>query len=395
MNKNFNRLLGDATRLTRSGDLGAATRTIRQALDGAGGPSTAAARSSAHVPPPPSAAARSYADASVLEGEWFHRGATAPAEPRAKSDATWDTTANRSSESSGRANPEGEISRGCHPGRAGALDYRLFVPPLDPGAPPPALVVMLHGCTQNADDFAVGTRMDTLALEHGFLALYPEQSGRANPQRCWNWFKHVHQRRGRGEPGMIEETVRTILDTHGADPTRVFVAGLSAGGAMASILGNACSGLFAGVGVHSGLAAGAAQDLPGALAAMQGGPGVPVRSSPPGPATRQPPTIVFHGDADRTVHPDNAERVVELCLDGARNSAPTPAAERETGQRAGRRWSREVHRDTHGKAVVERWLVHGAGHAWSGGDGRGSYADAIGPDASAEMVRFFLAQGAR
>lgn len=417
MNSNFRRLLGDATRLTRSGDLGAATRTIRRALSGGGGSPSAAARSTAEAPASPSGPPSPYADGSVLEGEWFRRDDPSPVEPHARPDvtrdvaakatgdtraeatrgtaanATRDTVADAGSGTRARARHEGGVSRARHEGRSGALDYRLFVPPLGLEAPP--LLVMLHGCTQNADDIAVGTRMDALAREHGFLVLYPEQSGRANPQRCWNWFKHVHQRRGRGEPGLIEETLRTIVDAYGADPARVFVAGMSAGGAMASLLGDVCPGLFAGVGVHSGLAAGAARDMPGALAAMRGGQGAPLRSSATGPATRQPPTIVFHGDADPVVSSDNAERVVEFCLDGVRGSAPPPVPERDAGRSGGRRWSREVYRDVRGETLVERWLVHGAGHAWSGGDGRGSHTDPAGPDASAEMVRFFLARDTR
>ena len=263
---------------------------------------------------------------------------------------------------------------------------------------------MLHGCTQDADDFAVGTGMDRLAREHGFLALYPEQSGRANPQRCWNWFKDTHQRRGQGEPALIEGTIRDVVAAHAVDADRVFVAGLSAGGAMAAILGDVCPDLFRAVGVHSGLAAGAARDMPGALAAMRGGQGVGAPGRTPGVAAdlssgdaeRRPPTIVFHGDADHTVHPDNGERVVAASVEAARRASGAAATlERRRGRDGGRDWTRDVHVGASGDVVAEHWRVHGAAHAWSGGDARGSWTDARGPDASAEMVRFFLATGAR
>ena len=290
-----------------------------------------------------------------------------------------------------RTGKAGRLLRERHVGRSGELAYRLFVPARARDAAPPPLLVMLHGCTQNADDFALGTRMDALAAEHGFLALYPEQSDRANPQRCWNWFKHTHQRRGGGEAGLIEDCVRAVVESHGADPARVFVAGLSAGGAMAAILGSVCPDLFAGVGVHSGLAAGAATNLPEALSAMRGGQGASSAST----ASALPPTIVFHGDADRTVHPDNGEGVIDACLAGAKGAPlvePTIERTPRTGNGAGgeRGWTRRVHRDAARRVLAEHWSVHGAGHAWSGGDRRGSYADGDGPDASAEMVRFFL-----
>lgn len=407
MDTNFKRLLADATRLTRAGDLGAATEAIRRALGGKepAAPEPDSRHDAGAAPVDPGATPAPVVDPTVIDGEW-RRTDEAVSADAARPGGTERVGTNGSARServsdAPASDAVGVVSRARHEGRAGGLDYRLFVPPLAAGAAPPPLVVMLHGCTQDAEDFAVGTRMDALALEHGFLALYPEQSGRANPQRCWNWFKHVHQRRGRGEPGLIEETVRAITAAHGVNPDRVFVAGLSAGGAMAAILGSVCPGLFAAIGVHSGLAAGAAHDLPGALAAMRGAPGMPAGSLPTGrradatiaaPTGRLPPTIVFHGDADHTVHQDNGERVIEACLASVPGAASVaPVIERNAGAGMERGWSRRVHRDAAGKLVAEHWLVHGAGHAWSGGDRRGSYADVTGPDASAEMARFFLA----
>jgi poly(hydroxyalkanoate) depolymerase family esterase len=278
--------------------------------------------------------------------------------------------------------PEAFIS-GRHGGAAAAgRDFKLFVP-AGAGAQPRPLVVMLHGCTQDADDFAAGTRMNTLAREHGFYVLYPIQSRQANAQRCWNWFKHTHQQRGRGEPALLAGMVREVMARHAIDPSRVYVAGLSAGGAMAAILGQTHPDLFAAVGVHSGLAAGAARDLPSALEAMKKGGG-PIGTA----AAKPPPTIVFHGAADRTVHPRNGEQVVQPFAQDA--------AETTTWRAPGRRSStRQVWHGASGEVQAEHWLVEGAPHAWSGGSPAGTYTDPGGPDASAEMLRFFLAHPRR
>lgn len=265
-----------------------------------------------------------------------------------------------------------------------SLDYKLYIPPGDRTAPRP-LLLMLHGCTQNPDDFAAGTRMNELARQHGWLVLYPAQAQNANPQRCWNWFKHSHQQRGRGEPAMFSGLVLNVMQTHHVDPHRVHVAGLSAGGAMAAILGQTYPELFASVGVHSGLPCGVATDLPGALALMRDGQGMPA-SRLAAAATPSPPTIVFHGNRDTTVHPLNGERVVAAALQGRQTTPRT-----EQGRAAGRRYTRTTHIDPQGRTLAELWLLDGAGHAWSGGSPRGSYADAQGPDAAEQMLRFFTA----
>jgi poly(hydroxyalkanoate) depolymerase family esterase len=372
MTPEFHALMRDATRLTQSGDLMAATAAIQAAL---GGASAVAERSGAD------------ADNDVIDVEAREvpsgRPAFNPAIEPAIEPAP-EPVIHPPRPSAEPAHPAaastGTFRAGHYRGAGMARDYKLYVPPQAAAGRPLPLVVMLHGCTQHPDDFAAGTRMNEAARAQGFLVLYPAQSAQANPQRCWNWFKHNHQARGRGEPELLAGMTREIMKLHGVDPARVYVAGLSAGGAMAAILGEAYPELYAAVGVHSGLAAGAAKDLPGALGAMNGG-GAQARRGPPSGV----PTIVFHGDADSTVHPQNAEHVIAAAA-GARPHGPA-ARQRAPG---GRHYTRRVHGASKGGASAEHWIVHGAAHAWSGGSSAGSYTDPQGPDATAEMVRFFL-----
>jgi poly(hydroxyalkanoate) depolymerase family esterase len=234
--------------------------------------------------------------------------------------------------------------------------------------------------------------MNELAESGGFLVVYPEQSAKANGQRCWNWFKADDQRRERGEPSIIAGITRRVAATHPVDTRRVYVAGMSAGGAMAVVMGATYPDLYAAVGVHSGLAYGAAHDMPSAFMAMKQGAPDPARGKTQAAQdagavdlARAVPTIVFHGDRDGTVHPRNGEQVLhQWAGDSAR------ATVRRGQVSGGRAYTRSVYRDAGGRSVAERWIVHGAGHAWSGGSGSGSYTDPQGPDASAEMVRFFL-----
>lgn len=283
---------------------------------------------------------------------------------------------------------------------AGTRSYKLYVPAAGSGAPR-AMVVMLHGCTQSADDFAAGTQMNRLADEQGFVVVYPEQSGQANASKCWNWFRPQDQVRDAGEPSLIAGIVREVAQRESVDLRRVFVAGLSAGGAMALVLGETYPDLFAGVGVHSGLPYGSAHDIASAMAAMKGGrsgmPGLKGAQGGPGRARRKAvqavPIIVFHGDRDHTVQQTNAETIVRHAGEAHAGEAGDDA--RVTTQAGvapgGRRFSRVIHTDAEGRTRIESWTLHGAGHAWSGGHASGSYTDGAGPDASAEMVRFFMA----
>ncbi len=283
--------------------------------------------------------------------------------------------------------------------RAGTRAYKLYVPTQILAAP--ALVVMLHGCTQSADDFAAGTRMNQLADQHGFLVVYPDQSSSANPSKCWNWFKTQDQVRDSGEPSLIVGIVQEVAARFKVDPGRIFVAGLSAGAAMAVILGETYPDIFAAVGVHSGLPYRSANDISSAMLAMKGGrSGMPaLQTKLAGAAsstitTRHAvPTIVFHGDQDHTVQISNASEIVRQA-NHARTAVQSNAAlqlHTEQGTRSnGRSYTRRFYTDASGKSQIEYWTVHGAGHAWSGGDVSGSYTDASGPDASAEMLRFFL-----
>ncbi len=261
---------------------------------------------------------------------------------------------------------------------AGSRPYKVYVPGAYHGQALP-LVVMLHGCTQNPDDFAAGTGMNEAALKRGFYVLYPSQTQHANSSRCWNWFKHNHQKRGRGEPALLAGMTRDVMKRYNIDPQRVYVAGLSAGGAMAAILGDTYPDLFAAVGVHSGLATGSATNVQTALSVMQTG------APPSTRTTASLPTIVFHGDKDATVNPVNGEQVL-----AASAGAHTPETKRAKSAN-GRDYTQRTYQDAGGRVVAEHWAVHGAGHAWSGGSARGSYTDGTGPDASEEMLRFFLA----
>jgi poly(hydroxyalkanoate) depolymerase family esterase len=279
----------------------------------------------------------------------------------------------------------GHFSTHAYSNAAGRRQYRLYVPAGARGEPLP-LVVMLHGCTQNADDFAAGTQMNALAERHRFFVAYPEQPQQANPSKCWNWFKPAHQHSERGEPSLIAGITREIVAANNVDPARVYVAGLSAGGAMAAIMIDSYPELYAAAGVHSGLPARCAHDLPSALAAMKGGTrtGQARHAMHDDASLPKRSIIVFHGDADATVHIRNAMQLVQ-----GFDARPHDGCEQRRTD-AGRR-ACTVSRLVFAVGIeAELWTIHGAPHAWAGGNARGSYTDPSGPDASAEMLRFFL-----
>ena len=268
----------------------------------------------------------------------------------------------------------------CHAGRR---SYRTYVP-ASAADGVTGIVVMLHGCTQTPEKFAVGTGMNALAEKYRFVVVYPQQSRGDNAQSCWNWFSRGDQRRDRGEPAILAGLTQKVMTDHGVSKERTFVAGLSAGAAMAVILGETYPDVFAGVGAHSGLPFGAAADVPSAFAAMAGN--VQGNRGPRSTGTGLR-TIIFHGTADATVHPSNGERIARQALD---NGSGQTIATEEQGSASGRSFTRSITASSEGMIELEHWAIDGLGHAWSGGQSAGSYADAKGPDASAEMIRFFF-----
>jgi len=246
---------------------------------------------------------------------------------------------------------------------------------------------MLHGCTQSPDDFAAGTRMNFLANEQNCFVVYPEQPSGANQSKCWNWFKSTEQRRGTGEPSLIAGITHEIMHGYAVDPRRIYVAGLSAGGAAAAVLGHAYPDLFAAIGVHSGLACGAARDLQSGFRAMQHGSPGAAPAAESGIRRRPLPVIVFHGDRDTTVNPRNGDAVVAQAAAGRTVTTQT----RHGRVPGGHAYSLHIQTTTTGQTVSEQWVIHGAGHAWSGGSPAGSFTDPKGPDATREILRFFLA----
>jgi len=355
MRDSFHEDMLEATRLTRSGRLADATALIQRALHGGRAPHEAD-------------------DGSDAPGGRRPRIIDLVADRVEVNDAPHAVPPD--------AAAGGRFVAGTYENAAGRRDYKLYIPSGCRGQALP-LIVMLHGCTQSPDDFAAGTRMNELAEERTCLVVYPAQPASANASKCWNWFKPGDQRRARGEPSLIAGITRQVMHDHAVDPRRVYVAGLSAGGAAAAVMAATYPDLYAAVGVHSGLACGAARDLPSAFAAMrQGSAGTPPADGGP----RIVPTIIFHGDRDGTVHPSNGDHVIAQAAASADLRART-----ERGRvPGGHAFQRTIRVDASGRDVIEQWVVQGAGHAWFGGSPAGSYTDPRGPDASREMLRFFL-----
>lgn len=370
MTDTFQHLMREATRLTQAGLLNEATEAIQRALGG---------MSVVHRGEP-EALTDHATGRSIIDGEAF--------------EVTRQPTGD---------DARGRFVAGTFMHAGGRRDYKVYAPANPTGVARP-LVVMLHGCTQNPDDFAAGTGMNALADELGFVVLYPAQSQAANPQGCWNWFEKTHQQRGAGEPAALAAMTQAVMREYGIDARRVFIAGLSAGGAMADIVGNAYPDIFAAVGVHSGLPCGSASSVSEAFSVMASGASndappagtadaIRFAARPSAVARRTVPTIVFHGENDRTVHPRNGEQVIAAALGRASGHSAKPRMRVHHGvSDRGRRYTRTTHDGQNGAPVAEHWLVHGAGHAWSGGQAGGSYTDVSGPDATREMLRFFLEQ---
>ena len=412
-NLNLKRLMGEATQLVRSGQLADATRAIQQTLGAAvarhsNEPTPASAEATSLQAPSPAGTetprwrnantAQDVEDAVVID----RSAPTPPAEAQ-------PSTTPRPTSNHPKAEPPGSFTRVVFThadARRHPHHYHLYVPPGATAGTPMPLVLMLHGCTQNPVDFATGTGMNDAAAPANAMVLYPEQPHSANPNGCWNWFRPGDQHRGSGEPALLVAMLQDVMARHPVDAQRVYVAGLSAGGAMAALLGREYPDLFAAVGVHSGLQAGAAHNVMGALSAMKNGakPGAATHHAADAPALPPPPVIVFHGDADTTVHAHNGEQLIEATLSTlatAPGDGQTTVETVHQGQsRGGQSYTRKVYTVAGGApsasaltgtVVAEHWVLHGAGHAWAGGHAGGSHTDPAGVDATAEMLRFFLA----
>jgi poly(hydroxyalkanoate) depolymerase family esterase len=385
-------IVREATRLTRAGQLVEATILLQRMLRGETAPdatSGTTVRIALARREPPTIDAK----ADTIEGaDSPHLARATPAQPRMlrallgrtreRSGLGQRRVIKRAPLSTSDIVPEGArfIER-TYSNPAGSRAYRLFIPSRYRGQPLP-LVVMLHGCTQSPDDFAAGTRMNFIAEEQTCFVVYPAQRSEANQAKCWNWFRTADQQRGRGEPSLIAGITRQIMRDYSVDPKRIYVGGLSAGAAAAAIMGATYNDLYAAIGVHSGLACGAAIDLPSAFVAMR--QGANDRAIPgDGPPV---PTIVFHGDRDITVHPNNGDHILEQSM----RTTSTQKRVHRGRVPGGHAFTRTIHTDASGRGIFEHWNIHGAGHAWSGGSPAGSYTDPRGPDATREMLRFFL-----
>ena len=380
MTLSFKTGMAKAMELTKAGQLDQATAMIRSLLH-------------APVQPVESSTESTVRSGQVIEGDFtrIDPGAAEPAANRLNFARTPLAETLRKIAAGGMP-VHGPLAKSVPPIAAGAQflalsykgphgsrTYRLYVPSAHPTKPMP-LIVMLHGCTQSPEDFALGTGMNALAEEFGCLIAYPAQNSGDNAQKCWNWFRPEDQGRNRGEPALIVGLTRDIQGMYPVDPRRTYVAGLSAGGAAALIVAAAYPDVFAAAGVHSGLPAGCAHDIASAFAAMRSGADAV-------PLTAPLPTIVFHGLADSTVHPGNGSAILKQTLPAMRNLRINT---RRSSVPNGRNYHVTAYSHTDGPTMAEHWQIDGAGHAWAGGRAGASYIDPKGPDASRQMLRFFF-----
>jgi poly(hydroxyalkanoate) depolymerase family esterase len=395
LNDQMQAAMAEAAILTRAGRLAEATALIQRTL---GGVSTLDGSNESGV--------RVMEETPSLQGPTIQRGTVASTEPVIMSHAdhpqiltphvlqlpnilqgsTRREQPPRPEIVSSSSKAGGKFVDGAYSSTVGTRSYKLYIPRNYTGQAIP-LIIMLHGCSQNAIDFAAGTRMNMFSEGKTFLVAYPEQVYSANNSRCWNWFQPSDQQRGTGEPFLIAGITQQIMNSYRVDINRVFVAGMSAGGAMAVIMAVTYPDLYAAVGVHSGLAYRAAHDVRSGLAAMRRGASKSVQQLP-----TVIPLITFHGDRDTTVSPVNADYLLDQWLQSTNPEQARSAQSMKVDRGqvvGGRAYSRSIYHNANGKAIAEKWLVHQAGHAWSGGSSSGSFTDPKGPDASTEMLRFF------
>jgi poly(hydroxyalkanoate) depolymerase family esterase len=320
---------------------------------------------------------------------WTFPGSGIPAPPKPTSPPTGGGTGQQGT---------GRSFNGTYTNAAGSRAFRGYVPSTYKAGTAMPLIVVLHGCTQNADVMRQLTRFDQLAEAKGFIAVFPEQPQSANQTKCWNFFQDAHTHRGSGEPSLIAGITGWVQQHYAVDPHRIYVTGLSAGGAMASVMGATYPDLYAAIGVGSGCSYASTAACAGYKSAD------PAKTAQAayaemGKFARIMPVIAFQGDKDTTVPPVNADQLVkqwqltaDTADDGAANgSVSSQPAKTVKGQvPGGRSYTLRHYLDAQNREFVEYWTVHGMPHAWSGGCSCQSYSDPTGPDATAAMYAFFM-----
>jgi poly(hydroxyalkanoate) depolymerase family esterase len=305
-------------------------------------------------------------------------------------------------QTAGAAAAQGRLLNQTYSAAAGTLSYQVYVPSTYAAASPLPLIVALHGCTETADKFRQLTHFDQLAESKHVIVVFPEQSSQNNSSNCWNWYKTEHMKRGAGEPSLIAGVTQKVRQQYSVDPKRIYATGLSAGGAMASVVSATYPDVFAAAGVASGCEY-------GATAACAGYRGIDPETAgrqayeAMGAQARVMPVIIFQGDQDKTVPPVNADQLVQQwqatndLADNGKRDGSIPAAPAKVDRGAvpnGRSYTVKHYADSHGKNVAQYWVVHGMDHAWSGGCSCQPFSDPTGPDASAAMYDFFMSHPA-